>query len=289
MVAVTLSDSAPRATDQTIDLRLLIISSDGTEADLPAMRQTLDYLGVPYVLHIATAQPGMLTQSFLGEGSHGHYQGVILATDSLAYHDGAAYVSALGAEEWQCLHAYLDAFRLRQVSWYTYPAADYGYQPPAGAVCPTDQPLHATLTPAGRQVFGHYLRCDVLMPIQHAYTYLARALDDGATVPLLLDPQGHALAAVHRYPSGREHLSLTFDSNPNLLHTLALAYGLVSWVTGGLFLGEQRIYLGAYPADEAAAAAAEGGGGNYRAMASTPQAPGWWPGFPPSNRTGWTG
>src|SRR6266487_5526463 len=38
----------------TIDLRVLVIASDGNEADLPAIKQALDYLGTPYTVYFAS-------------------------------------------------------------------------------------------------------------------------------------------------------------------------------------------------------------------------------------------
>lgn len=228
---------------QSIDLRLLVISADGTEAGLPAIEQTLRMLGTPYTLHIATARLGRLTRSFFARGAHGFYQGVILATGSLAYYDGMAYSSALSAREWQNLWRYEAAFGIRQVSWYTYPTAEYGFQPSESAVYPSSVPLQATFSPAGAALFV-YANTACPIAIRYAYTYLARPLDGSATTPLLVDAQGHALGVVHTSEAGLQSLALTFDSNPNLTHTLVLAYGLINWVTQGLFLGERRVYLG---------------------------------------------
>jgi hypothetical protein len=39
------------------------------------------------------------------------------------------------------------------------------------------------------------------------------------------------------------NLAMTFDSNPYLTHTLLLSYGVVNWVTGGLFIGDRHVYV----------------------------------------------
>src|SRR5215208_4160333 len=44
----------------TIDLKLLVISADGTEASIPAIQQSLDYLGATYTVWIATQHPNEL-------------------------------------------------------------------------------------------------------------------------------------------------------------------------------------------------------------------------------------
>jgi len=75
--------------------------------------------------------------------------------------------------------------------------------------------------------------------------YLATPLTDGLTTPLITDQLGNALAVVHTTGFAGDYLSLTFDSNPYLTHDQVLAYGLVNWVTKGLFLGERHVYLAA--------------------------------------------
>src|SRR5579883_2609752 len=43
-----------------VDLKVLLIATDGTEADLPAITQALDYLGTPYTLYLAAKTPNGL-------------------------------------------------------------------------------------------------------------------------------------------------------------------------------------------------------------------------------------
>ena len=50
-------------------------------------------------------------------------------------------------------------------------------------------------------------------------------------------------------PGGWENLAITADSNPELTHTLLMGYGVVNWVTKGVFLGERKIYMTAQPDD----------------------------------------
>src|SRR2546430_6291787 len=51
-----------------------------------------------------------------------------------------------------------------------------------------------------------------------------------------------SLSLDYNFGDGREYLTQTFDSNPFLLHDLVLAYGLINWVTKGVFLGDYHIY-----------------------------------------------
>ena len=68
---------------------------------------------------------------------------------------------------------------------------------------------------------------------------------DAQTIPLLTDDAGNVYAATTTYPDGREALVLTFAQATYVFHTLQLGYGLVSWATRGLFVGEHHVYLSA--------------------------------------------
>jgi hypothetical protein len=228
----------------TVDLRLLVIAADGTEPALGAIRQTLDYLGTPYTVWIATDRPGTLSAERLAASCRALFQGVVLTSGNLAHSTdgGRTFASALSDAEWQTLRAYQASFGIRQVTWSTFPTPEYGFQ----ATTPVDtsqQVLEARLTDAGRSVF-FYANPALVVPIRLAVAYLARPASDD-TVPLLTDDRGHALAAIRTYADGRQNLALTFESNAAQLHNLVLAYGLVNWVTNGLFLGERHVYLSA--------------------------------------------
>ncbi len=235
--------AAPQTNDP-VDLRVLVISADGTEANLPAIRQALDYLGTPYNVYIALQTPGGLTPDMLFNGDHGFYEGIILTTGNLSYYNGSTWLSALTQQEWQNLWTYEATFKIRQVSWYTYPTADFGFQPPTAGIDTTTNPLSIRYTANGASLFPYANTANPLT-IQYAWTYLAQPLSDGQTTSLLTDAQGNALVALRTYPDGRQNLALTFDSNPNLLHSVVLSYGVINWVTNGLFLGARHTYLAA--------------------------------------------
>ncbi len=226
----------------TIDMRVLVIASDGSEADLPAIEQALADLGTPYTLYVAAQTPNGLTPDRLSNGCHGYYQGVILTNGALAYFNGTSWASALSQQEWTNLWSYELTMGVRELSWYTYPTADFGYQVPLTAFDTTNNPLAVTLASAAKASFP-YLNSGETITIQNAYTYVAQPLTDGATTPFLTDANGDVLAAVRSYTDGRQVLSLTFDSNQYLLHDLVLSYGLINWVTNGMFLGERHVYM----------------------------------------------
>ena len=83
------------------------------------------------------------------------------------------------------------------------------------------------------------------VPITKAWTYLAQPAGAGTEV-LLSDAQGTALSLVKTYPDGRQVMSMTFDGNFFLVHSLVLAHGVMNWVTGGLYPGARHAYMAAH-------------------------------------------
>ena len=226
------------------DLRLLVIAASRDDTTLPAIRQVLGYLGTPYTVHVATQTPGELTQDKLSSGCHAHYQGIILTTGDLSYETASGDTqSALTEAEWQTLREYEAGFGVRRVAWYAYPTPEYGLQNPV-AVDTNDDPIEAEYTGAGQDVFS-YANAGNPLTIEEVFAHLAEPAG-GTTTPLLTDGRGGTLAAMTKHPDGRETLALTFLSSEFAEHNLVLDYGLIDWVTRGLFLGEpERPYLSA--------------------------------------------
>ena len=244
--AATGAEIAPQVGAQR-RLKLLLIAADGRETDYPALRAFLDQIGVPYdtLLAVETA----LTPSRLWDGvGRGNYQGVVLTTGNLTYYDAAAaqWRSAFTDAEWATLWDYERRFGVRQITSYTYPGGppdSYGLSL-VGVQDTTSAPLAATLTDAGRAVFP-YLNATAPVTFRNAWVYLATVTNPAVTTPLLVTPAGHAIASITGYPDGRENLAVTAANNPFLLHSELLSYGLINWVTNGLFLGERHVNVGA--------------------------------------------
>ena len=53
----------------------------------------------------------------------------------------------------------------------------------------------------------------------------------------------YVVAATHTTAAGEQILALTMDNGPTLLHSQAFGYGVINWVTNGMFLGSRRVYL----------------------------------------------
>ncbi len=228
---------------QKIALRLLVISATTQDPALAGAKTLLDQLGVPYEVLIATTSE-LTSQQLIAPDGGGRYQGVLLTTGNLAYLDGAAWKSAFTDEEWNLLWQYERDYRVRQVALYVVPGAypeNYGLIA-AGTADTSLTPLPLTLSQSGQALFS-YLQPQAQIPVRNAWTYLARIAPLNGAEPLLNDAAGNVLAAMSTSGDGRERIALTFDQSPYLLHTQLLGYGLVRWVTQGLFLGERRMNL----------------------------------------------
>ena len=105
---------------------------------------------------------------------------------------------------------------------------------------PSTNPVNS----GGEQVF-FYLNATTPITIENSYTYLATVISPTVTTPLLVTPEGYAIASVTQYPDGRQNLAVTAANNPDLMHSMLLSYGIINWVTNGLFLGERHVNLDA--------------------------------------------
>ncbi len=133
------------------DMKVLVLSADGTEANLPAITTTLDYLGTPYTVYIARQTRGGLTAGFLASGCHANYQAVIVTTGAV----DNVWSGVLSVTELQALHTFESQYKVRQVVWYTFPN-DFGLTFTGTTVNTIGQKaLPVTLTPAGAAVFPY--------------------------------------------------------------------------------------------------------------------------------------
>ncbi len=231
-------------TNSATDLAVLVVTATPNDAALPAIRQALDFLGTPYTVHVASAQPGALTADKLFTGLRGFYSAVMLTDSQLAYSpDGSTWTSALSTAEWATLNQYEGDFGARRVNWSGYPTPDTGFNWPTAAFDSTGNAAVGTWSAAAKPSFPYLVTANAFA-VSNVWTYLATPLDTNTTV-WLATPQGHALIAVKKFPDGREVLSLTFDNAPWLLHSTVLSHGLVTWASKGLFLGERHTYLSA--------------------------------------------
>lgn len=222
-----------------VDMKLLILATDGNEPGLAAIKSFLDHMGTPYNV-ILLAKGQALPQ--LDNGAKGFYQGVILTIGNLGICDPGCR-SALPLNEWARLDRYAKAFKVRMVSYYTYPEARYGLIPTSAVSTSDASPAYVNLTSAGAGVFP-YLRPTASVKVANSYVYTAttNAAAGETTTPILR--LGNAVVGVtHRKADGRELMALTMDNNPYLFHSAVFHYGVIQWVTKGIFLGARQAYF----------------------------------------------
>jgi len=241
--------------DVVVDARLLVITANATSATALAITSALAYLGTPYdVIDASTGTP--LTADALAAGDHGRYQGILLDSGDLSVNSASAFSDA----EWMALASYEARFGVRRAVAYMVPSAAYGMTS-GGGFDARATPVSVTCTAAGKDVFIG-ANCDGPVAIGDGWAYRGQAAD-ASTVPLLVDASGNVYAATRSYGDGREALMLTFSQSPTAFHTPALMYGVVSWVTRGLFIGEKHVYASPQ-IDDFYLASAIYTGGTYR-------------------------
>lgn len=267
---------APAAveTAKAVDMKVLVISATGTQPSYNAVTAILDQIGVPHDRFVLQGPNKTTTPFALSDGlGNGKYQGIILETGDLPYEKTPGYYpSAMTAAQWQMLWQYQRDFGVRTATLYTRAAQTltddgvvidltYGLTPVSGRntnnytdtwVPNVAPPVTAAFTAEGSQVFN-YLNSANPVSIVNAYTYFATPAVGAHVTPLLqtnAEPGGpYTIASVFTAPDGRQNLAITADSNENLTHALLTGYGVVNWVTKGLFMGQRKVYLSAQPDD----------------------------------------
>jgi hypothetical protein len=225
-----------------IELKLLLLTATGDEPSYLAARSALDRIGAPYDVLIATATD--LVSSLLSNGVDDcYYRGIVIAVGGLPYFDTGTqqWASALSANEWTILADYERACSARELVWYGLPSAEFGLSLTSSFTSSAVVTARVT-SMVGTRVFP-YVPARAAIPIRDAFGSKATVIDSSTTALIESDGDHGVLVASHRAPDGREAMLVTMDSNPNLVHSLVLEYGLVSWVSRGLFIGKKRAYL----------------------------------------------
>ena len=216
--------------DLILDMKIMVVTNAESESDFPAITQALNYIGIPYsVLDISTTGFTIPSGYLSDGGCHGYFQGVIFG-----FGDNIYNISNVSD-----LYTYESKFSVRQVNWYVYPDPDFGLASPTGTIPASSTPYNFHYAAAANSIFP-YANVTNPVGITNANIYLSSAVN-GST-PLLTDDSGNVLGAVYNTPFAGPYLSLTFDSNPYLIHDQVLAYGLINWVTQGIFLGDYHVY-----------------------------------------------
>lgn len=224
-----------------VSMKLLVLGGDGTEPGFEALKSFLSHIGVPFEARLATAGLPPLADS-----TKGLYQGIILSTGNLSIYDASTggYRSALSQADWLALDNYARDYGVRTVSYYTFPEPRYGISFVSGFGTSDTSPGQLQINSAGSAYFG-YLNTANPIPVRFSWVYLANLAPatTGETTTPIMTMNGGIAGVVHKKADGREYMALTFDNSQYMLHSLALNYGLVNWVTYGVFLGNRKVYL----------------------------------------------
>jgi hypothetical protein len=242
---------------QRVDLKVLLVSADGTEPGFDAWKAQLEREGVPFdtlVAYNGQARAATLTDARLADyaADHARYQAVILATGDLGHqvtnaNGTTSFLSAFSDAEWATLAKFERTFGIRRLSDYTAASAAHGLAPAVGA--PQDGRV-GVLTAAGRAAFP-YLKGPVAIAdddpaAAETFGYPAKAdpANPAAWQTLLAGPGDTAYLGIYTHADdGREEMVMTVASNQFQNHNQLLRHGMLNWVTRGVFLGFQRNYL----------------------------------------------
>jgi hypothetical protein len=237
-----------------VNMKILVLAGDASEISYHAITAFLDEIGVPYTaVAVDTITPdsnGNRLASFPFTdpvSGRGLYQGMIYTNSTFGVCSPTC-VNLLSAADWTTLDNYSAQYQVRVVSYYTWPEAKWGLVAAGnGASYTTTNPLNASFTPAAAAIFPYLTRTNPL-PIGangtgiYAYQATTTAAAGETTTPILTDGN-YTLGATHTTADGRQTLALTFDNDVALLHSLALNYGVINWVTNGVFIGSRQIYF----------------------------------------------
>lgn len=243
--------------DAQIDLKILVVTSQqaGNGPELQATQAILDRVGTPYDVYVYDSSNPSLP--VLETGDHARYQGIILPISDARYMNPFS-----GAATAQTIARYQFKYNVRVASFYAWPG-DTACLQYSGYRDTTSSPLASTLTTAGKTMFP-YMNAGASstnpLTLQNAWTYFVSPvspLPTGTTVTPVLqavasDNLTYSLAATCLFSNtaplagdstSREILALTFDNNPYLIHSMTLSYGVVNWLTRGIFLGNRHAYM----------------------------------------------
>ncbi len=241
-------------TPPAVQMQILVLGDDVTDYSYQSITTYLGVLGVPYTaIALDAVTPDSsgnrlnnipFTNFATGQGL---YQGFIY-TDSAFTPCNPTCTSLLSTTDWTTLSNYTAQYNVRVATYYTYPDPQWGLTYVSGAPYSASNPLQVSLTTAGASIFS-YINAANPIPVAGAYggsiwAYQATATAAaGETTTPILTAGSNVVGVTHVNAFGQESLSLTMDNYPELLHSLAFSYGVINWVTKGVFLGQRQIYL----------------------------------------------
>ena len=247
--ALSIAAYAPQA-DQRIDMKVLLLSNTAADATTNAWEDNLKRAGTPYVRINADTAPALTAATFAA-GEQAKYQAVIVSGANGTQASGRS--DGFSDAEWAPLRAFEKKFGIRQLDVNAVPGPPLGLNWASSTGTLDGQ--SGTLTAAGRQQFsalkGSVPFQDLDPAVSETFGALATPCD-GVAVPtcnttsfetVLAGAGGTSLVGIARTKDGREEMVSTFSGNQYQLHNALLRESMLSWVTGGVYIGMDRSYL----------------------------------------------
>ncbi|MET0343188.1 MAG: hypothetical protein ABW252_19425 [Polyangiales bacterium] len=256
------SGALPRAQAQAqaptrrVDLRVLVLADGPYDQATQMVRAGLDEAMVPHTdVDLSDDGRADLSEAFLVDTRedgvrHARFQGVVLSS---------ALPAGLRDAEREALSHYEREFGVRQLDAYAPPGPSLGLSEPLHSG--TLDGATARVTEAGARTAFSYLAGEVpfedLLPDVHeTYGYLAAPLapEDGRAFTPLLEavlPDGAARGVILGVydDDGREEMAVLVAMNASQLAQQMLFPGMLSWLTRGVHLGQERAYLSVHVDD----------------------------------------
>ncbi len=214
---------------EPLGMMLALLSADGGEPALHAWTLGLQHAGIPFTLVLMDDREQR--SSFLSAFASGAFQGLIVA-------DGEILDRLEGSADGAMLRAAERRFGTRRLIAYASPTAARGLRPTGSGLL---DGVSASLTQSGRRIFP-YLQGEVEMD---PGSWVQRALPCRGHLfeSVLVESDGTVLLGVHRLRDGREEMVQTFAANGHQAHAQLLRPGQIRWLTRGMYLGCERVYL----------------------------------------------
>lgn len=243
------------AQTRRVDLQFLVVTGGSDDYGTPMVRAGLDEGLVPYTVLDLTApdrpqlDEGFLVDTSVSDVRRGRFQAVVLPN---------ARPSGLGDAELAALARYEREFHVRQLDAYVAPSDTVGLGPATASG--TLDGATANVTNAGSADAFSYLQApvqfeDIVPSLYETYGYLAAPLaaQDGRTFTPFMEatlPGGTRGTILGAYSdAGREEMVLMVSMNPSQLAQQLLFPGIVSWLSQGVHLGRERVYLSVHVDD----------------------------------------
>jgi hypothetical protein len=230
-IAVGGVGDAQQAPGSRIDLKVLLITGDTSEASFEAWADLLESEQVPFDVFDVSSN-GTLTGADLRNGDRSFYQAVVCSTEC----------SELSNSELATLDAFQADFDIRRIHGYAWPGSGYGLTSPTFSGFLDGQV--GQVTAAGAGVFPYLVGQVPLDKWTGGFT--ATPLPGSGHTVLVAGPGGASWVGVIDNPAGFEEMVVTIESGTDKFHSLLLGHGQLAWVTKGVYLGYSRNYYSAH-------------------------------------------